>query len=185
MLFTFVTDVLDVNGDILLLGLCQAGLWIWSRARVFSGRGRVVLGGVEPESESGPSRGGEWGRSWNWVVLNGRWVKKIASVESDTSKQSALHCVGLGFKLFVSGKGFQKWGFWFLMHTHSLFLVPNRCSSCNTSFFFYWAMVSATKWTWALLWCFFVFDFSHSFYSLIIPCLVFKSFYLCEIFSNL
>ena len=62
-------------------------------------------------------------------------MKKIASVESDTSKQSALHCVGLGFKLFVSGKGFQKWGFWFLMHTHSLFLVLNRCSSCNTCFF--------------------------------------------------
>ena len=40
-------------------------------------------------------------------------MKKIASVESDTSKQSALHCVGLGFKLFVSGKGFQKWVFGF------------------------------------------------------------------------
>lgn len=40
-------------------------------------------------------------------------MKKIASVESDISKQSALHCVGLGFKLFVSGKGFQKWGFGF------------------------------------------------------------------------
>ena len=40
-------------------------------------------------------------------------MKKIASVESDISKQSALHCVGLGFKLFVSGKWFQKWGFGF------------------------------------------------------------------------
>ena len=34
-------------------------------------------------------------------------MKKIASVESDISKQSALHCVGLGFKLFVSGKWFR------------------------------------------------------------------------------
>ena len=34
-------------------------------------------------------------------------MKNIASVESDISKQSAFHCVGLGFKLSFQERGFR------------------------------------------------------------------------------